>query len=233
VLGVGAIFPHRRSGGRAFFCFSESEDRGFFPPARVACQFPLPLVFTRLVAVSCSAKYYSFFAQVLPVSAIDVYNFPVYMRPVNVLRQSARLAPPANSSISSSDAPSSLSLLSSVSRCFPFDSFFKRDCNGFKYLYCRNRVQIIPGASESPSRKMYVAELRTARNAKRVAKEIGYAEKQGRPGTTKHETKPKGSGTGRARLSGRCMRAGELCEGRHRSLQKGVYVCLEETVLIP
>jgi hypothetical protein len=144
VLGVGAIFPHRRSGVVFSFCFSESEDRGFFPPARVACQSPLPLVFTRLVAVSCSAKYYSFFAQVLPVSAIEVYNFPVYMRPVNVLRQSARLTPPANSSSTpSSDAPSSLSLPSPVSGASRLIHFSKR-LHGFKYVYCRNRVQIIP-----------------------------------------------------------------------------------------
>ena len=45
-------------------------------------------------------------------------------------------------------------------------------------------------------RTAFRARFRTAGNAKRIAKEIGYAEKQGRPETAKHVTKVKGNDTG-------------------------------------
>lgn len=52
--------------------------------------------------------------------------------------------------------------------------------------------------SKSSPRKMrtaFCAGLRTAENAKPIAKEIGFVEKQGRPETTKHETKVKDKDT--------------------------------------
>jgi len=75
---------------------------------------------------------------------------------------------------------------------------FPEKSHGLEYLYCRDRVRIIPkGVGILPTEDSYFhTGLRTARDAKRIAKEIGYAEKQGKPETAKHETEVKGNDAG-------------------------------------
>jgi hypothetical protein len=58
------------------------------------------------------------------------------------------------------------------------------------------------------------AGLRTAGNAKRIANEMGYAGKQGRPETAKHETKVKGNDTGARSVDEDADVGRESCEGQ-------------------
>jgi hypothetical protein len=82
--------------------------------------------------------------------------------------------PPVNlASIFTLDAPSSLPLLLSV-----------------------QPTSRLIHPSPRKMRVAFHAEFRTAGNAKRVAKEIGYTRRQDRPGTAKRETKMKGNDTG-------------------------------------